>query len=103
MAIQSPSAKLAALFRDHPSSVGESYASHMAGAISFAARMWVGGLACFIHALLPFLFTRTGSDATRVLHIAMVTDRDRVRGGKLVNAGAPDDSPSRTDSAGDGS
>lgn len=95
LATKNPLAKLAAPFQDHPSSVGETYASHMVSAASFAARMWIGGIACLVHGLFPFLFKRRGSDAIRALHTAMVTDRDRVRGGRLMEAGAPESSPVR--------
>ena len=49
------------LFTEHPASVGESYAEHLAMAGGFGLRMILGGCACLIHGLLPFLFVRTGS------------------------------------------
>lgn len=66
------------LFNDHPASVGESYAEHLAAASGFGWRMILAGLACLAHGLLPFLFTRTGSDAIRDLHTRMVTNRRRM-------------------------
>ena len=44
-------------------------------ASGFGLRMILGGLACLIHGLLPFLFVRTGSTAITALHARMVTHR----------------------------
>ena len=65
------------LFTDHPSSVGESYTEHLAVASSFGLRMILGGCACLIHGLLPFLFVKTGSKQITTLHSTMVTNRHR--------------------------
>lgn len=65
------------LFTEHPASVGESYFQHLAHATGFALRMIGGGLACFVHALLPFLFVKTGSATISCLHERMVTHRCR--------------------------
>nr|NIS43783.1 hypothetical protein [Desulfuromonadales bacterium] len=65
------------LFTEHPASVDETYTEHMAQAAGFGARMFVASLACFVHALLPFLFERTGSKAISELHTRMVTHRNR--------------------------
>ena len=66
------------LFNDHPASVGESYAEHLAAASGFGWRMILAGLACMVHGLLPFLFVRTGSEAIHDLHARMVTNRRRM-------------------------
>ena len=63
------------LFTEHPASVGETYLQHFGVACSFSFRMILGGLACFIHALLPFLFVRTGSECVSKLYQRMVTQR----------------------------
>ena len=65
------------LFTDHPASVGESYGEHLLRAGWFGVRMIFAGIACLIHAVLPFLFVRTGSVAITELHDAMVTARRR--------------------------
>lgn len=65
------------LFTEHPASVGETYLQHLGQAMGFAVRMLAGGLACLIHAFLPFLFVRTGSQAITELHQRMVVNRDR--------------------------
>ena len=56
------------LFTDHPRSVGESYLEHLRFACTFGTRMVTGGLACFFHGFLPFLFQTTGSRTVLGLH-----------------------------------
>jgi len=62
-------------FTEHPASVGENYFEHLLKASGFAFSMIGGGLACLVHAFLPFLFTRTGSGVIRSLHDRMVVNR----------------------------
>ena len=62
-------------FTEHPASVGENYFEHLRHAASFAASMLTGGLALLVHAVLPFLFTKTGSGVIATLHTRMVTHR----------------------------
>ncbi|WEK45146.1 MAG: DUF6356 family protein [Candidatus Andeanibacterium colombiense] len=63
------------LFGSHPASVGESYLAHLRHACGFAGAMLAACLACFIHALFPFLFERTGSTIIHRLHDRMVVNR----------------------------
>jgi len=65
------------LFTRHPATVGETYGEHFVSAMGFSIRMLLGGLACLVHAVLPFLFVKTGSDIIRVLHDRMVVNRHR--------------------------
>ena len=65
------------LFTEHPKSVGETYWQHLRSAASFAGLMLYGSMVCMIHALLPFVFTRTGSDCVASLYQRMVTGRHR--------------------------
>ena len=69
--------KLFESFREHPASVGESYVEHFGVATSFGFTLIRAGLACLVHALLPFLFTTTGRHTIEDLHRRMVTHRDR--------------------------
>ena len=62
---------------DHLNEVGETYPQHLMKASGFAATMLAGGVACLVHALLPFLFVRTGSDCIRRLNEEMVENRNR--------------------------
>jgi Family of unknown function (DUF6356) len=64
-------------FTEHPASVNESYLKHMGVAGGFGWAMLKGAGACFVHALLPFLFTRTGSGIITELHGRMVSHRHR--------------------------
>jgi uncharacterized protein DUF6356 len=76
------------LFNEHPASVGETYWQHLLRASWFGGKMLMGAGACFIHALLPFLFVKTGSETITQLHAAMVTNRRRVpEGVDLAAAG----------------
>jgi len=65
----------AKLFTDHPASVGESYGEHFRHASGFGLRMILGGFACLIHGVLPFLFVKTGSKQISTLHDRMVLNR----------------------------
>jgi len=69
------------LFTDHPATVGETYWQHLGAAWSFSWRMMLASLACLVHALLPFLFEKTGSRAIVELHDRMVTNRQRQAAG----------------------
>ena len=75
------------LFNEHPASVGETYWEHLLRASWFAGKMLMGAGACFIHALLPFLCVKTGSETITQLHTAMVTNRRRLPEG--VDLAAP--------------
>jgi len=70
---------------DHLDEVGESYWEHMFKAAGFAVAMLLGGVACLVHSLLPFLFVRTGSARIRHLHEAMV--ENRLTSGQSADAG----------------
>lgn len=70
------------LFTRHPHSVGESYWRHLRHAFAFGGGMLLGGLACVIHGVFPFLFERTGSRALRALHARLVADPKRALPGE---------------------
>jgi hypothetical protein len=65
------------LFSEHPESVGETYGEHLVRAWWFGGRMVVAGLGCMLHALLPFIFVHTGSEAIDELHARMQATRRR--------------------------
>lgn len=65
-------------FTDHPQSVGETYFEHLVHASGFGVRMVLGGLACVLHGLLPFLFVKTGSKQIETLHGKMVVNRSKL-------------------------
>lgn len=68
---------LRSLFNDHPASVNETYGQHLAHAGGFGIRMILGGFACLLHGIFPFLFVKTGSAQVTVLHDRMVTNRTK--------------------------
>ena len=55
-------------FTEHPRSVGESYWQHMGVALSFAGALFVAAAASLVHAVFPFLCTKTGSGIVLKLH-----------------------------------
>ena len=82
------------MFTEHPESVGETYGEHLVRAWWFGGRMVVAGLACMLHALLPFIFVHTGSEAIDDLHARIQATRRRaagsqppVRASQLASAG----------------
>ena len=77
------------LFLDHPRSVGEHYGEHALVAGRFGIAMVAGGLACLVHAIVPALFTRTGSNTIRRLHATMSARTPA----SAVQQGIPRESP----------
>ncbi len=67
--------KVGHLFTEHPQSVGETYTQHLFVAGEFGLRMIVGGIACLVHSLLPFLFRSTGSRMIAELNEEMIMRR----------------------------
>ena len=65
-------------FTEHPATVGETYGQHFLSAISFSATMFWAALCCAIHAVLPFMFERTGHTTISSLHDRMVVNRSRI-------------------------
>ena len=59
-------------FAEHPQSVGETYPEHFGIASRVGLAMVAGGLACFVHAVFPKLFERTGSATIKRLYAAIV-------------------------------
>ena len=64
-------------FAEHPASVGETYGEHFVVAGSFGLALFKASLACFVHAVLPFAFEKTGSNAITELHTRMVMKRNQ--------------------------
>ncbi len=68
---------LKTLFTEHPASVGETYSEHFVMASGFSLSLFKAAFFCAVHAVLPFMFEKAGSNAIRELHERMVTHRDR--------------------------
>ena len=62
-------------FTEHPASVGENYFVHFRHAAGFSFNMFKGGLACMVHAVFPFLCTKTGSGIVATLNTRMIANR----------------------------
>ncbi|WP_312596119.1 DUF6356 family protein [Brevundimonas sp.] len=65
-------ARLLSLFLRHPAERDETYLQHFKVAVSIGGPMVLAGLACVVHAVLPFWFKTTASRTLVVL-------ADRVR------------------------
>lgn len=76
------------LFLQHPRSIGESYLEHQRHALGFGFSLLLASLACFIHAMVPGLFVRTGSDAITRLHDRMVVHRTARDAGRVLRVQA---------------
>jgi len=59
----------------HLADVDEGYFEHLSHAAGFGFTMVGAGLACLVHAVLPFAFITTGSEAIEKLHDRMVVNR----------------------------
>jgi MFS family permease len=64
-------------FTEHPTSVGETYTEHFVFALKASGRLLCAGLACFVHAFFPFLFTSTASGIVSFLYDGLVVHRVR--------------------------
>ena len=64
-------------FAEHPASVGETYGQHFVVAGGFGWALLKASVACFVHAVLPFAFEKTGSKAITELHTRMVMKRSQ--------------------------
>ena len=67
-----PDRKRLSLFARHPAEHGETYGQHFRVAASVGGPMVLAGLACLVHAIVPFWFKTTASRT-------LVVVNDRVR------------------------
>ncbi|MGH8210513.1 MAG: DUF6356 family protein [Steroidobacteraceae bacterium] len=81
--------KLQQIFTEHPASVGETYGEHLLHAMSFGSRLVTAGVACIVHALLPFAFITTGSRAVKDLHNKMIVNRASAAATKTRDIATP--------------
>jgi len=65
-------------FTHHPATVGETYSQHFVAAMGFSLSMIRAAFCCALHAVLPFMFEKTGSEAISELHDRMLTNRSRL-------------------------
>lgn len=62
-------------FTEHPASVGETYAQHLAVALSFAGALFGAAFAALVHAFFPAWFEKTASQKITCLHDRIVSNR----------------------------
>lgn len=74
-------------FTDHPSSVGETYAKHAATAGGFGWQLVTAGLACLVHAVLPWMFEDFASRRVKALHTRMTSRHTPNAWGGFVQEG----------------
>ena len=60
-------------FTRHPEALGESFGQHFWHAMSYSGRLFLAAGAAFTHALLPFLFEKTASNAIKAMHGEMTS------------------------------
>ena len=75
-------------FTEHPATVGETYGEHFVSAMGFSLAMLRAAFCRAVHAVLPFLFVKTGSECITELHDRMVTNRSKLRGKEPVQSDA---------------
>jgi hypothetical protein len=83
---------LANKFNQHPATVGETYGQHFISAMGFSLSMIGAAFCCAVHAVLPFLCEKNGSEAITELHDRMVTNRSRLASGQELATGSMDTS-----------
>ena len=66
------------IFLAHPRSIGETYFEHLGAALSFSSSLMLASLACFVHAMVPCLLTRSASRRVTALHQRMTVNRSRL-------------------------
>lgn len=59
---------LTGLFREHPTSVGETYLQHLTVALGYSVRLFTAALAALVHGFLPFVFKATASRTIEQMH-----------------------------------
>jgi len=59
------------LFTTHPAEVNETYFEHLRTASSFAGGLAVCAFCCFVHAIVPGLFTTSASARVERMHERM--------------------------------
>ena len=65
------------LFTKHPESIGETYLEHLYFALRTGFKLMLGGMACMIHGIFPFMFQTTGSTVAK----KMLADVERRKQG----------------------
>lgn len=83
-------AKNMKMLTKHLDDINETYLEHMLHALRFSLTMAFGSVVCLIHAFLPFLFEKTGSNIIRKMHHDMVTHRTSLSSTDSVTGELPE-------------
>lgn len=59
------------LLTKHLNNINETYFVHLGRALYFSLFLLIASVACFIHAIFPFLFERTASNLVNEVHVMM--------------------------------
>ena len=54
--------------KKHLDDAGESYIQHLMFALNISIKLLIAGTQCFLHALVPSIFKKSGSNAIRALY-----------------------------------
>lgn len=68
---QTPMSPFQRWFTAHPADVNETYFEHLRAASSFAGGLAICAFCCFVHALIPGLFTTSASARVERMHERM--------------------------------
>ncbi|MEM7432909.1 MAG: DUF6356 family protein [Pseudomonadota bacterium] len=78
-------------FTEHPASVGETYGEHFVTAMGFSTSLFRAAFVCGVHAVLPFLFEKTGSECITELHDRMVKHRHKAAADQAAAEAGPNE------------
>lgn len=70
------------IFKEHPSSVGETYLEHFFKASSFGIKLLLIAMRVFIHAIFPWCFENSASDKVSKLHKILQSRKDSINPNK---------------------
>ncbi len=60
-------------FTRHPEALGETFGVHFVHALSYSGRLFLAAGAALVHALLPFMFEKTASNAIKAMYAEMAS------------------------------
>lgn len=64
-------------FTEHPATVGETYGQHFFASTGFGLALLRAAFYCGVHAILPFVFEKAGSESITRIYDRMVAERGR--------------------------
>ena len=73
--LRPPVHNLPMMINRHLEDIGETYGEHMVHAGGYGISLLIAGLACIVHAILPWLFETKASQCITRMHAAMSARR----------------------------